>query len=97
MLDCDWSSDVCSSDLTEMRQHFNVQPDDWNAPAGAGRNSLEAYPHIRSQIVRLWRRPECETLLRALLLDNREGTRMGFPLAVAEEILLLLAIMNNGK
>jgi hypothetical protein len=82
---------------TEMRQHFNVQPDDWNAPASPGRNSLEAYPHIRSQIVRLWRRPECEILLRALLLDNREGTRMGFPLAVAEEILLLLAILNNGR
>jgi hypothetical protein len=37
------------------------------------------------------------TLLRALLLDNREGTRLGFPAAVAEEILLLIAIQNSGK
>jgi len=82
---------------TEMRQHFNVQPEDWNAGATPGRNSLEAYPHIRSQIVKLWRRPECVTLLRALLLDNREGTRIGFPLPVAEEILLLIAVHNSSK
>lgn len=82
---------------TEMRQHFNVQPEEWNAAAPQGRNSLEAYPHIRSQIVKLWRRPECVTLLRALLLDNREGTRIGFPLPVAEEILLLIAIHNSSK
>jgi pilus assembly protein FimV len=82
---------------SELRQHFNVQPDDW-APGGtAGRTSLESYPHIRAQVVKLWRRPECATLLRALLLDNREGTRVGFPLAVAEEILLLIAIQNSSK
>lgn len=81
----------------ELKQHFNVQPDDWNAPQTASRNSLETYPHIRSQVVKLWRKPECVALLRALLLDNREGTRLGFPAAVAEEILLLIAIQNSGK
>ncbi len=80
---------------TELKQHFNVQPDEWNAPPAAGRNSLEAYPHIRSQVVKLWRRPECVPLLRSLLLDNREGTRLGFPAAVADEILLLIAILNS--
>jgi TolA-binding protein len=81
---------------TELRQHFNVQPDDWNAST-QGRISLESYPHIRSQVVKLWRRPDCIALLRALLLDNREGTRIGFPLQVAEEILLLIAILNSSK
>lgn len=81
----------------ELKQHFNVQPDQWNTPQTASRNSLETYPHIRSQVVKLWRKPECVTLLRALLLDNREGTRLGFPAAVAEEILLLIAIQNSGK
>jgi pilus assembly protein FimV len=80
----------------ELRQHFNVQPDDWNA-GSHGRTSLESYPHIRSQVVKLWRQPDCVNLLRALLLDNREGTRVGFPLAVAEEILLLIAILNSSK
>jgi hypothetical protein len=81
----------------ELKQHFNVQPDEWNAPRTASRNSLETYPHIRSQVVKLWRKPECVSLLRALLLDNREGTRLGFPAAVAEEILLLIAIQNSSK
>lgn len=81
----------------ELKQHFNVQPDEWNAPPAAGRNSLEAYPHIRAQVVKLWRKPECVTLLRTLLLDTREGTRLGFPAAVAEEVLLLIAILDSGK
>jgi hypothetical protein len=79
----------------EVRQHFNVQPDEWAANSGKNRASLEDYPHIRSQIIRLWRRPEAAQLLQALLLDNREGTRAGFPQPVAEEILLLLAMTNS--
>jgi hypothetical protein len=82
---------------TELRQHFNVQPDDWSAAGAHGRTSLESYPHIRSQVVKSWRKPECAKLLRALLLDNREGTRVGFPLPVAEEILLLVAILNGSQ
>ncbi|MBU1236597.1 MAG: hypothetical protein KJ634_11355 [Gammaproteobacteria bacterium] len=82
---------------SELKQHFNVQPDEWNSGGSHGRLSLEAYPHIRSQIVRLWRKPDCVALLRALLFDNREGTRLGFPLAVAEEILLLIAILDSSK
>jgi pilus assembly protein FimV len=79
----------------ELRQHFNVHPDDWNAPVQQGRSSLESYPHIRAMIVKLWRTPECVNLLRSLLLDNREGTRNGFSLAVAEEILLLIAVQSS--
>jgi hypothetical protein len=82
---------------TELRQHFNVQPDDWSTAGAHGRTSLESYPHIRSQVVKMWRKPECAKLLRALLLDNREGTRVGFPLPVAEEILLLVAILNGSQ
>lgn len=79
----------------ELRQHFNVHPDEWNAPVQQGRGSLESYPHIRAMVVKLWRTPEGINLLRSLLLDNREGTRNGFSLAVAEEILLLIAIQSS--
>lgn len=82
---------------TELRQHFNVQADDWSSNPASGRTSLESYQHIRAQIVKLWPTQDCATLLRALLLDNREGTRVGFPLAVAEEILLLIAMLNSRK
>lgn len=81
----------------ELKQHYNVQPGDWNEPAATGRNCLEAYTHLTAQIVQLWPRSECLALLRALLLDNREGTRLGFPAAVAEEILLLIAILDSSQ
>ncbi len=76
----------------EVRLHFNVQPDEWDAPGGSTRASLEDYPHIRSRLVKLWRTPEAAQFLQTLLMDNRDGTRTGFPQAVAEEILLLIAI-----
>jgi len=79
----------------EMRLHFNVQADHWSGGSGAGRETLEAYPHIRAQIVRRWHDSECVKYLHSLLMDNREGTRSGFPLSVAEEILLLIAIQSD--
>lgn len=80
----------------EMREHFNVQADEWTQEIGiTGRGSLETYSHIRSQLVSLWRQPECLPFLQTLLADNREGTRVGFPLPVAEEILLLIAILSS--
>lgn len=80
----------------ELRQHFNVQADEWDSKGGSsGRGSLETYPHIRAQIIQLWNKPECLPFLQSLLMDNREGTRSGFPLAVAEEILMLIAIQGD--
>jgi pilus assembly protein FimV len=82
----------------EMREHFNVQADEWTHGIGvSGRGSLETYPHIHAQIVKLWRTPDCLPFLQSLLADNREGTRVGFPLPVAEEILLLIAILSSGE
>jgi TolA-binding protein len=77
----------------ELREHFNVQPATWRETSPtAGGCSLEAYPHLRSRLIRCWQGADCVRFLQSLLLDNREGTRGGFPLAVAEEILLLIAI-----
>ena len=82
----------------EMREYFNVQADEWAQSISlAGRGSLDTYPHIRSEVVRLWRKPDCLPFLQTLLVDNREGTRVGFPLPVAEEILLLVAILSSGE
>ena len=81
----------------ELRQHFNVQAEEWGSPAGTTRGSLETYPHIRNQITSLWQDPGCVKYLHSLLMDNREGTRAGFPLAVAEEILLLIAVQSDAQ
>ncbi len=82
----------------EMRTHFNVKAEEWGPAQSIGpqsRDSLENYPHICAQIVKHWQTPDCLPILQALLADNREGTRVGFPLAVAEEILLLVAILSS--
>jgi hypothetical protein len=80
----------------EMRQHFNVRSDDWErGTLVSPRNSLESYGHIRARLIELWRHSECVQFLQSLLMDNRDGTRGGFPLSVAEEILLLIAIQSN--
>jgi hypothetical protein len=46
----------------ELKQHFNVAPDEWNAPPTAGRNCW--WPSTRSQIIKPWRKPDCLPLLR---------------------------------
>lgn len=82
----------------EMREYFNVQADEWAQSISLpGRGSLDTYPHLRTEIIRLWRKPDCLPFLQTLLIDNREGTRVGFPLPVAEEILLLVAILSSSE
>lgn len=81
--------------VSELRQHFNIEATAWESATALGaRNSLEEYTHLRNHLIDIWRQPGCADFLQGLLIDNREGTRTGFPLSVAEEILLLLAVLN---
>lgn len=80
----------------ELRQKLNIDVDDWNTePGKAEKNSLEDFPHIAQNLQALWPRPECEEFLTKLLEDNRDGKRQGFPRYVAEEIVLLRAMLRN--
>jgi len=78
----------------ELRLHFNVRPEDWHAQAGV-RQSLEDFPHIARRLVELWGKADCLVYMRNLLDDNRGGARSGFPQSVAEELLLLTAILRD--
>lgn len=78
----------------ELRQHFNVCSEDWQAPAGS-RQSLEDFPHIARRLVELWGTADCLVYMRNLLDDNRGGARSGFPQSVAEELLLLTAVLRD--
>lgn len=80
----------------ELRQHFNVKPEDWHAQPDAP-HSIEDYPHISARVVELWRTPACLVYLHNMLADNRGGSRAGFPQSVAEEMLLLTTILKNGS
>lgn len=78
----------------ELRLHFNVKPEDWHARPGS-QHSVEDYPHIASRLVELWAKPACLVYLKNLLADNRGGARSGFPQSVAEELLMLTAILRS--
>lgn len=80
----------------ELRQHFNVQPEDWQAQAEVQR-SIEDYPHIAARLTELWGKPYCSNYLGTLLNDNRDGARTGSPQSVAEELLLLAAVLKDGN
>lgn len=80
----------------ELRQHFNLMVPAWQEDSmGEPRSSIEDFPHLRSQLLRLWRTPDCARELYFLLTDSRDGTRSGFSQAVAEELLLLIAILED--
>lgn len=78
----------------ELRLHFNVRPEDWQAAPGPTQ-TLENFPHITKRLTELWGKPDCLVYLQNLLDDNRGGARSGFPQAVAEEILLLISVMRE--
>lgn len=78
----------------ELRLHFNVRPEDWHAQPGNSQ-SLESFPHIAKRLTELWGKPDCLVYMQNLLDDNRGGARSGFPQPVAEELLLLSAVMRE--
>ena len=80
----------------ELRQHFNIQAENW-AQLHAGESPmLESYERVIEQLQGLWKDTAAATAyLKNLLEDNRGGTRAGFPQPVAEEILLLVAVLQT--
>lgn len=80
----------------QLQSQFNVRAAEWKAAGQAGTmESLEAYDRIISRVQALWPTPECGEFLTSLLEDNRAGTRAGFPQPAAEEILLLLSMLQH--
>ncbi len=78
----------------EFNQLFNIAVPEWDeTDNGAGEKTLERdFPRILNRIVSLWESPHCAEFLASLLRDDREGTRHGFDLGVAEELLLLKGV-----
>lgn len=79
----------------ELRQNFNIRADDWMGQNKTAR-SLEEFERIVTHVAALCQRPaELTEYLTHLLEDNREGIRTGFPQPVAEDIMLLIAVMRG--
>lgn len=53
------------------------------------RADLEGMPHILGKIQALWKSRDLNTFIAQLLLDSRDGSRAGFPLEVAKELMFL--------
>ncbi|MDP1613874.1 MAG: hypothetical protein Q8M11_22660 [Sulfuritalea sp.] len=80
----------------KLRRNFNIQAEDWAKASAAEAPTLENFARLSEHVQNAWMRPEeCITYLRNLLEDNREGARAGFPRPVAEEILLLIEILQE--
>jgi hypothetical protein len=57
---------------------------------GDERCALEQrFPHVVVRIVATWGHPECSQYLRSLLVEDRGGSRQGFPRAAHAELMLL--------
>lgn len=91
-----------------VHQHFNVRVPGWDeGVSGVPLRDffddeeqkdilgLEQLPHILAQVQAIWPGAGCLDYLRHLLVDNRGGGRMGFPVSVVAEILLLEDILND--
>ena len=81
----------------QLNKTFNVKPVPWDEFEVALRapESIEDLDHIAPRLCALWGKREGQAYLHQLLRDNRQGTRVGFPLAIIDEILLLLSIMED--
>lgn len=80
----------------QLNKTFNVKPTSWDDFDVAMRapESIEDLPHLKQQLCELWGKRECQSWLHQLLRDNRQGTRQGFPLAIVDEILMLLGVLE---
>ncbi len=81
----------------ELNKTFNVTAVNWDnyQTLRAASTSLEDLPHIAETLQRSWRTTACQRYLQQLLRDNRDGTRVGFPFTVIDEILTLSAILEE--
>lgn len=81
----------------QLNKTFNVKMIGWNdfKSVRSAPDTLEQMPHLIQQLQAIWRTQEAQVYIHQILRDNRNGTREGFPLVVVEELLLLLAILDD--
>ena len=77
---------------------FNTSAPGWGDDDTAlPTHSLRDYPHVVAMIEELWEGDEVVPYLESLLLDEREGARAGFDLAVYREIIHLIGVARDSK
>lgn len=80
----------------ELKLNFNIEAENWAQLHREGEASLEEFGRINTRLQELWNQPaEALVYMRQLLADNRDGDRDGFPQSVAEDLMLLIAIVEQ--
>ncbi|MBC3935335.1 FimV family protein [Undibacterium rugosum] len=64
-------------------------------PASLPSRTLDDFEHLMKKICTMWNTNEALPFLQSLLVDDRDGKRMGFELPVYRDILLLISIANE--
>ncbi|MFZ6686516.1 type IV pilus assembly protein FimV [Undibacterium sp. SXout11W] len=64
-------------------------------PATLPTRHLDDFEHLSKKICSMWNTNEILPFLESLLIDDRDGKRMGFELPVYRDILLLISIANE--
>lgn len=79
----------------KLNRAFNVKVPDWEHFDGPiASESVEQFGHIIARINASWPSQDCLDYLTELLRDNRAGARIGFPLGVIDDILLLKSVLE---
>ena len=64
-------------------------------PATLPTRHLDDFEHLSKKICSMWNTNDILPFLESLLIDDRDGKRMGFELPVYRDILLLISIANE--
>lgn len=79
----------------KLNRAFNVKVPEWEDFTGPTTSeSVEQFTHIMARVNASWPNQDCLDYLTELLRDNRAGTRVGFPLGVIDDILLLKSVLE---
>lgn len=79
----------------KLNRAFNVKVPDWEHFTGPNTSeSVEQFAHIMARVNATWPNQDCLDYLTELIRDNRAGTRIGFPLGVIDDILLLRSVLE---
>jgi hypothetical protein len=81
----------------QLNKTFNVKMISWSdfKAVRAAPDTVEQIGHVTQRLQELWGTIEAQAYIHQILRDNRNGTRQGFPLNIVEELLLLLAILDD--
>lgn len=65
---------------------FNVKVVPWDERSSIGRANLANFPHVVNKILALWDSDDVEPYLASLLVNDRDGARVGFDLSIYRDI-----------